>query len=345
MSLNVGLLGFGFSGSTFHTPFLEALDDFCIKKVMSSKPQKVHQMLPNVHVVEDIDEIIQDNAIELVVITTPNPMHFLMAKKSLEAGKHVVIEKPMVVASRQAEKLIEIASSKNLLLSVYHNRRWDSDFLTVQKLIENDKLGEINTYKARFDRFRPVPKDRWKEQAIQGGGTLYDLGSHLIDQALVLFGWPHFVQADVFAQRTSGVADDYFHVTLGYERTRVILHSGSMVLQPGPRFEIHGNKGSFIKYGTDPQENNLKQGVSPLDDTFGIESSEHSGLLFTNEQDDVREERVDSLAGRYIDFYQGVYNSIRYGSPAPVSSRDALAVIKTIEAALTSSREKKTVFL
>lgn len=344
-TIKVGLVGYGMSGATFHAPLLSVLEAFEISGVVSSNKEKVQQDLGPVEVVGTLEELLNNPEIELVVITTPTSMHYEMAKQSLLARKHVIVEKPMTVEAQEAEELIAIAEEKGLLLSVYHNRRWDNDFLTVKKLIEDGALGEINTYQVHYDRFRPTVRDRWREQPLPGSGALYDLGSHLIDQALALFGWPQFVTADVLSQKENGQTDDYFHLVLGYPKLRVILHGGSIVPGNGPRFQIHGDKGSFIKYGLDGQEAALKEGEKPVDSSWGADHPDFYGKLVTVLEETEQHNTVETLHGSYITYYQGIAESIREGKPAPVTGHEGLAVIKIIRAALESSEHKQSKYL
>ncbi|PGS53930.1 oxidoreductase [Bacillus sp. AFS041924] len=343
--IKVGLVGYGFSGATFHAPFISVLEEFELAKVVSSKKEDVKRDLGDVEVVSSLDEVLEDESIDLVVITTPSGMHYEMAKQSLEAGKHIILEKPMVVKTREAEELINIANEKNLMLSVYHNRRWDNDFLTVKKLINEGLLGEVNTYQVHFDRYRPEVRNRWREKQGPGSGMLFDLGSHLIDQALNLFGQPQFISADVFAQRVNAETDDYFHIILGYDKLRVILHSGSIIPSNGPRFQVHGNKGSFIKYGIDGQEAALKEGKKPTQQGWGEDVPQFYGKLFTVEGEKELEETIVTIPGSYTTYYKKIAESIFEGKKAPVTGEEGLSVIKIIEAALKSSEEKKVIYL
>lgn len=343
--IKVGLVGYGLSGATFHAPLLSVLGQFQIVKVVSSQKEKVLKDLKDVEVVGSLEEILEDSSIDLAVITTPSGLHYEMAKQSLLAGKHVILEKPMVVEAWEAEELIKIAEEKNLLLSVYHNRRWDNDFLTVKKLMDDGVLGEINTYQVHYDRFRPMVRDRWREKPGPGSGILFDLGSHLIDQALHLFGVPQFVWADVFSQKENAETDDYFHVILGYEKLRVILHSGSIVPSNGPRFQVHGSKGSFIKSGNDCQEADLSDGKKPIDDSWGADAPEFYGKLVTVEGENETHETIETLHGSYLTYYQAVADSILSGKKAPVTAQEGLSVIKIIDAAFESSKLKKAVYI
>ncbi|MFC4101654.1 oxidoreductase [Paenibacillus xanthanilyticus] len=341
--VKVGIVGFGLSGQVFHAPIIQAVDGMEIVKVVSGNPQKVKQQLPHTEVVGTIDELLLDEAIDLVVITSPNQTHYPYAKQALQAGKHVVVEKPFVIHSEEARDLIETASRHKKLLSVYQNRRWDNDFLTLKQTIESGVMGEIAHYEAHFDRYRPQIMDRWREQEGPGSGMLYDLGAHLIDQALHLFGKPIRVYADVFPQRAGSKVDDYVHLVLHYDKMRVILHSGSLVTQHGPRFQVHGSQGSFIKYGLDSQEDMLRQGGLPGQPGWGADREEWYGELTLASDGTMQTEKVKTLQGGYERFYQGMLAAITDHAPVPVQAEDALNTIKVIELAMQSNAEKRTV--
>ncbi|MCA1055490.1 oxidoreductase [Rossellomorea aquimaris] len=340
--ITIGLAGYGFSGQSFHRPLLQHSEKFTIHTVMSSNEEKVQQDLEGIKVVKTLDELLQEE-IELVVITTPNHLHYTMIKKALEAGKHVVVEKPFVTNSAEGDELIRLAEEKGLLLSVFHNRRWDADFLTLEKLLNEKRLGELATYEAHFDRYRPAVKDRWKENKIDGGGVLYDLGAHLIDQALCLFGKPQWVFADVFAQRDPEKAEDYFQITFGYEGMRVGLYSRSMVLDPGPRYQVHGKTGSFMKVGMDPQESDLKEGIDPYSSEWGREDESLWGTLSLANEDGVTTGRLPSEKGDYTKYYEGIYEALRNNGTVPVRAEDANDVIRIIEACIQSSHDKRAI--
>ena len=340
--IKVGLVGYGFSGQSFHRPLLSRLEEFHIGAVLSSNEEKVLKDIEGTTVVSTLEELLEED-IELVVITTPNHLHYSMIKQSLLSGKHVVVEKPFVTNSREGEELLALAKERGLYLSVFHNRRWDADFLTIQQLLKEETLGKIFTYEAHFDRFRPAIKDRWKENKIEGAGVLYDLGSHLLDQALTLFGTPQWVQADVFPQRNPEKAEDYFLITLGYDVLRVQLYSRSIVLDPGPRYQIHGLKGSFVKHGMDRQEDDLKAGKNPLSEDWGMEDEENWGVLTTISEEEVTSEVIPSEKGDYTQYYLGVYGAIRQNRPLPVDPEDALHVIKIIEACKESAKSGRVI--
>jgi len=326
--INVALVGFGFSGSTFHAPFLSALDDYNLCSVVSSNSEKVKASLPNVHVESDFTRILKDPALDLIVIATPNTTHYELAKAALESGKHVVVDKPFTVHSKEAEALIQIAKDHGRILTVYHNRRWDGDFLTIKKLLSEKVLGDVYLYEAHFHRFRPHPNpQRWKESEFVGSGILYDLGSHLIDQALHLFGPPDAFDADIITQRPGAVADDYFHLNLRYGTKRVILKASNLVSNPGPRYQLHGTKGSFLKNGIDPQEQDLILGKNPFDKTWGQDKEQNYGLLSVGNQ----HTPIPTLPGDYGSFYKSVAKAIYDKSPPPVLAEEAYQVMLLLE--------------
>ncbi|UYZ12356.1 MULTISPECIES: oxidoreductase [Brevibacillus] len=341
--VNVGLIGYGLSGQVFHAPVIRSVPGLKLTKVVSSRPEKVRADLPEAEVVASVDELLSDDQIELVVVAAPNTSHFPYAKQALLAGKHVVVEKPFVIRSSEAEELIRLAESRGRVLSVYHNRRWDNDFLTIKHLLQTGALGEVFLYEAHYDRYRPEVTDRWRERDLPGSGILYDLGSHLIDQALHLFGLPQTVMADVGAQRPGARTTDYFHIVLGYGSLRVILHAGSLVRQPGPRFQIHGDKGSFVKYGLDPQEDALRAGLIPGGPEWGRDREETYGQLTLSVGELNVSGSVETIPGAYQTYYQQMYEAIVSATPAPVSPADAMNVIRVIEWAEQSSREQRVI--
>jgi scyllo-inositol 2-dehydrogenase (NADP+) len=303
----------------------------------------VEQECPGVEAVDKPERVFEDPGIDLVVIAAPNTAHFTLAKRALLAGKHVVVDKPFVVHAAEAEELIRLAKERGRILSVFQNRRWDADFLTIRKLVDDGTLGEIYSYEAHFDRYRPKVQDRWREQDMEGSGMLYDLGAHLIDQAIVLFGLPDRVDADLDSQREGAKTVDYFHIRLGYGKRKVILRSGSIVMRPGPRFQIHGTKGSFVKYGIDPQEDAIKQGKSIRDPLWGRESEDQYGELTVEENGTTVTRKVESLPGHYASYYRMIVDAIRGHGEVPVRAEDAWNTGRIMEAAMQSSREQRTI--
>ncbi len=285
-------------------------------------------------IVRSLDEMLADESLELIVITTPNDSHFDYAFRSLEAGKHVVLEKPFTITSEDARKLITQAEKKKRVLSVYQNRRYVSDFLTIRQLLKENKLGEIVEFEAHYDRYRPEQRpNAWREENTPGSGILYDLGAHLIDQAFCLFGLPRFVTADIRIQRPHARTTDYFELWLDYGFTKVILKAGMLVREPGPRYLIHGRLGSFIKSGEDPQEALLRKGILPTAPDWGQESEDIYGFLHTEFNGKIIREKYPSLPGNYGGFYADLYNTIRKGAVLRVKPEHGYNVIRLIELA------------
>ena len=328
MSLDVALVGYGYVGKTFHAPLIAATPGLVLHTVISSKPDKVLADFPGITVRADLADALADPAIDLVVIATPNDLHAPQALAALAAGKHVVVDKPFTLTVAEAEAVIAAAASANRLLSVFHNRRWDADFLTLQRLIGEGVLGEIRQFTSHYDRFRPTVRDRWREWDVPGAGTWYDLAPHLIDQALVLFGAPQAIRADIQKQRTGAKAPDYFHAVLTYPAVRVILHSSCLVADSRFRFAAHGTRGSFVKQGLDRQEDRLKAGATPGEAHWGEDDGE--ALLTIAEAETASSRPLPLDPGDYRRFYMGVRDAILGKGTNPVPAEQALAVMKLI---------------
>ena len=337
--IRTGLIGFGLGGTAFHAPLIHAVPELDLAAIVTSRADAVHARYPGVPVVTNATALLADPAIELVVVCTPNDTHFPLAKAALEAGKHVVIDKPFVPESAEAEVLLALAEERGRVLSVFHNRRWDSDFLTVKKLLDEGALGEVALYEGRWDRFRPALRDSWHEAAGPGGGVLIDLGPHLIDQALALFGPPESVTADIVAQREGSLVDDYFELTLHYGRMRALLSSAVIIPAPRPRFAVHGTQASFVKHGLDPQEMQLRGGGRADDPGHGVEDPANHGVLVRG---DGTKQSIVSERGDYRLFYSGVARAIARHVPPPVSPSDALAGLRIIELARQSAVERRS---
>jgi scyllo-inositol 2-dehydrogenase (NADP+) len=311
--IRVGLAGYGLAGACFHAPLIRATDGLELTAVMTSREVEGR--------VGTIDALIERS--DLVVIATPNTTHFPLAQAALEAGKHVVVDKPFALSVEEADTLIALARSAELVLTVFHNRRWDSDFLTIRKVLPT--LGQVALFESNWDRFRPAIKRGWREVPAPGGGLLNDLGPHLIDQALVLFGMPDAIAADILAQRAEAEVDDYFALRLDYGARRLCLRSSSLVAEPRPRFAVHGEHGSFVKYGLDPQEAQLKAGMDPHAKQFGIDPMPGAITNAHGSRAQVPNER-----GNYAAFYAGVAKAILDGAPVPVDPADARAGLMLI---------------
>lgn len=341
--IRTGLASYGMSGKVFHAPFLENNQNFVLKKIVERRPKGSKEKYPEVEIVQSYNELIDDKNIDLVIVNTPDQTHWELTKKALKAGKHVVVEKPFVVKSSDGEELIKIAKEENLVLSVFQNRRWDGDFMTVKKVLEKSWLGRLVEYEAHFDRYRNFIKENtWKEEEGKGTGVLYNLGSHLIDQALVLFGLPEVVNANIRTFRDGGKVNDYFDIRLEYETFRVILKSSYLVREPGPTYILNGTNGSFVKYGTDPQEELLNKGVLPVGNEWAKEEEGQWGLLNANiKGNDVRK-RIKTLQGNYNEFYNNIYKAIKEDEELAVKPGEALDVIRIIEMAIRSNREGRS---
>ena len=332
-NINVGLIGYGFGGRVFHAPFIDAVAGLSLTAVVTSQADKVAADFPDVRVVGDTAVLLTDPAIDLIVISTPNTSHFSLAEQALKAGKHVVVDKPFTIDTAEADALIDMAEKTGLILSVYQNRRFDSDYRTLKQLVEQGKLGQIHTYQAHYDRFNPTVGSGWRERDEPGTGVLYDLGAHLIDQAVDLMGRPDSVWADLGDQRAGAQADDYFHVVLRFGERRAIVHGGSLVAQPPFHFAVHGDGGSFIKHGLDPQEDALLAGKRPYSPGWGVEPEALHGELVKLNGESIR---VPSLRGGYEDFYAGMVKAIVDGGDVPVTAVSARNVIAIIQAAQES---------
>ena len=344
--MNVGLVGYGLAGKVFHAPLIGAVEGLRLTHVTSRDAAKVQHDLPRAQVVADAQTLLAVPEIDLVVIATPNPSHFTLAQQALLAGKHVVVDKPFVVHAAEGEELARLAAARGKVLSVFHNRRWDNDFLTLRELLRSGLLGAVHSYEAHFDRFRPqVREERWREQDVPGAGVLYDLGSHLIDQALCLFGRPQSVWAQTAVQRPGGKALDCFRLVLGYRDRTAVLRAASLVRQPGPRFQVHGTRGSFIKHGLDPQEEALRQGARPGGPGWGEDPAALFGeIAFDSGALRVRG-RLETLPGRYQAYYAELLAAIAQGGAPPVPALEATEVIRVIEAAMKSAALGTTVEL
>jgi len=342
--ISTAICSFGMSGVVFHAPFVHFHNGFNLRGVWERSKNLAVEKYPQVITYRSLKELLSDDAAELVIVNTPNATHYDYTKQCLLANKHVIVEKPFTNTVADGQELVELATSKGLMLSVFHNRRFDSDFRTVKKVVTEQLLGEMIEVEIHFDRFKEAlsPKVH-KEIPGPGIGVLYDLGSHLIDQALQLFGKPDGVFADIRTVRPLSQIDDYFDVTLIYPRLRVKLKSSLLVREALPGFILHGTKGSFLKNRTDVQEVSLMAGQTPATPGYGIEPESEQGLLHTQINGEVIRKHLPTLAGNYLDYFEGIFQCIRNGQPAPVSADDGLLVIELIEAAYKSNVEKKVI--
>jgi scyllo-inositol 2-dehydrogenase (NADP+) len=336
----VGLVGFGLAGRCFHAPLIRAVPGLRLKTIVQRHGDSAREAFPELSVVRDVVALLADPDIRLVVIATPNASHYELARQCLLAGRDVIVDKPFTVTSGEASDLIRIASSQRRLLSVYHNRRFDGDFLTVRRLIANGALGRVVRFESRYDRYRPTLRPgAWRESHQAAGGVLADLGPHLIDQALVLFGTPATVTADIRVERRGAVVDDAFDVALHYPGLRVQLSATMLACDSGPRFLLYGTGGTYIKHGMDPQEAPLRAGQAPGGAGWGEEDESQWGTLAVA---GVETRRVPTEAGDYRLFYANVRDAMNGEAELAITGEQALRVIRVIELARESNALTRT---
>jgi len=342
--ISTALLSYGMSGEVFHAPLLDAHAGFTMKTVLQRAKTTATLHYPYVQVVKNLNKILRDPEIELVIVNTPNATHFDFASRALEAGKHVVVEKPFTNTSRDAAKLIALAKKKKRILTVFQSRRWDGAFMTLKKVIDLGVLGPIVEYEAHYDRFRNyVVAGSWKEKPVPGAGILYNLGSHMLDQVLVLFGKPSYVTAKTGVQRPGAKVDDFYDIRLEYPGLHVIVKSSYLVREPGPLYRVNGVLGSFVLLGIDPQEEALKLHQRPGAAGWGEEPSSYWGLLNTEIGGVHVEGTIETLAGNYLGFYQNLFEAIREKKALAVKPEQSMEVIRMIETAIESSQKRRSI--
>lgn len=342
--IKVGLVGFGISARIFHAPFLTTRPEYELVSVVERTKNESQKTYPAVRVVRAIDDLLDDPTLDLIVITTPNETHFSYAKQALERGKHVVLEKPFANSSQEAMELVDLAKLTGKILSVYQNRRYVSDFLTIKEILEKKLLGEVHQFIAHYDRYRAEARpNAWREEPKPGSGVLYDLGPHLIDQALCLFGLPQTITADIRMQRPHSKTDDYFDIQLDFGFAKAMLHAGMLVREHGPRYMIHGTKGSFIKHGEDPQESDLKLGRLPVSDDWGKEPDSCDGVLHTEVNGNIRRENYPTKQGNYGNYYKHLYESIMEGVSPKEKPEHGYNTVRLIELAFESHQKHCTI--
>lgn len=341
-TIHTALCSFGMSGRVFHAPFLDVLPGFKLYAVWERSKKVAKELYPDVISYNNYEELLADEAIELVVVNTPNYTHFDFAKAALLAGKHVLVEKAFTVTVAQAEELVQLANSRGLKLSVFQNRRWDSDFKTVCKVVDEKHLGKIVDAELHFDRYNLAlsPKAH-KEIPGPGAGVLHDLGPHIIDQALQLFGMPDALFADIRVIRPSSQVSDYFNILMFYPALRVHVKSSYIVKEPTPAYVLHGTSGSFLKHRADVQEAALQKGIRPVGEDWGQEPEWAKGILHKSGKEGNIREEFDSLQGNYVDYYQGIYEALTENKPLPVTAEEGLSVIRIIETAINSNIQRK----
>lgn len=340
-AVRAGLVGFGFGGRVFHAPYLAALPEIALTHIVQRNSDTALVAYPDVQIARSVEELLDDDTVELVVITTPNATHFPLAKQALEAGKHVVVDKPMCETAAEAEELVRVARASGKVFSVFHNRRWDGDYLTVSEVVRQGLLGEVHEFNSHFDRYKPQLKPgSWKEEPGPGTGMLFDLGSHLIDQAIFLFGLPQRLWADLRTQRVGSRIDDHFEVTLDYGQMKAHLRCGTLVREKPPRFRVLGNLGAFVKYGMDPQEAGLLAMTQPQwHPQLGVDAEQDWGLLHTEVNGLTVRGKVETKVGDYRGFYRNVAGAIRGTEALVVKPEQVLKLMKILELARQSNQE------
>lgn len=336
--VRIGLIGYGLAGRLFHAPVIAAAEGVELAAVATSKRDEVLARYPSASVL-DPQALLEDASIELVVVAAPNIHHFDLARRALEQRKHVVVDKPITTTWVEAQALGRLAWRSGRILAAYQNRRWDSDFLTVRRLLADGRVGRPVLLESRFDRCRPQPNDRWREKPGPGAGLWFDLGPHLVDQSLQLFGLPERLTADIRATRPGAAVDDDFHVTLHYPGLRAILRAGSLFAVETPCFTLVGEAGAYIKHGRDPQESQLAKGVEPGSPGWGVDL--RPGVL-TPADPNQAPSHVEGEVGDYRRFYAAVALAVRGESPNPVPPEEAMAVMAILELAQESAAQGRT---
>ena len=342
-NIRVSLIGYGYASKTFHAPLVAGTPGMELAAITSSDETKVRADWPAVPVVTEPKHLFNDPNIDLIVIPTPNDTHFPLAKAALEAGKHVVVDKPFTVTLSQARELDALARSLGRLLSVFNNRRWDSDFLTVKALINEGTLGEIAFFESHFDRYRPQVRDRWREQAGPGSGIWYDLAPHLLDQAVHLFGLPVSMTVDLAQLRPGAQTTDYFHAILSYPQRRIVLHGTMLAAAESARYIIHGARGSYVKFGLDPQEERLKNGERLPQEDWGYDMRD--GVVTRAEGEVLVEETVLTLPGNYPAYYAAIRDALNGSGENPVPASQAIQIMELIELGIESAKHRATLCL
>jgi predicted dehydrogenase len=338
-TIRVGIVGFGFVSKTFHIPLLKASEGYRIVAISSSHPDDVRAMLPDVEVVADPKKLAAHPDVDLVVIASPNETHAPLADAAMRAGHNVVVDKPFTITVKEARRLAAMARKSGLVLSVFQNRRWDSDFLTIQDAIRRDLVGRVVQFESRIDRFRPEVRDRWRELPGPGAGLLYDLSPHLIDQTLVLFGVPDSVQATTARQRRGARTDDFFQVVLRYGESVAILQCGSLVSGGTPRFCLHGERASVVKMKPDIQEDQLKSGIVPGSPEWGVDPDDATIYEGVSGKTAV----LKAARGDQRGFYRALREALLGRGPNPVPAEQGATVMAVIEAALRASETGRRV--
>ena len=343
VDLQVALIGYGLAGRVFHAPLIQHTPGFSLHSVVSSRRDELRRHFTDVHVRPAPGDVLEDPSVDAVVIATPNDQHAPLAIAALRAGKHVLVDKPFALDTAEASAVLRAAEDNERVVTVFQNRRFDADFLTLRHLLASGALGDIAECHSHFDRFRPQVRDRWREREQPGSGLWYDLGPHLLDQMLQLFGWPQAITADLDCQRGEG-STDYLHAVLHYPRMRAIVHAASLVSAAAPRFSVHGSKGSWIKHGLDVQEAQLAAGKAPGAPGWGVDP-QHGVRAAFDAAGQLQHTTVDNLPGDYRQLYSAFAVAMKGHAPAEVTPQQALQLMRLLDAGRLSAREGRTIAL
>lgn len=339
LPIKTGIASYGMSGLVFHAPLLHVHSGFEMVNVVERSYKGSKERYPNISVVKSFEDLLVAKDLELIIVNTPDATHFAYCKLALEADKNVIVEKPFTMKVSEAEELIELAKRKEKLLSVFQNRRWDGDYLTVKKVIQNKLLGRFVSFESHFDRYRNfIQPNTWKEEPVLGAEIVYNLGAHMIDQAYDLFGMPNSVSADIGIQRTDGKVDDFYNIVLRYDDIHASLKASYMVREEGPRYILHGTEGSFLKWGIDPQEDALKVGRYPNEANWGVEPRKLWGKLNTVLNGLHYTGRIETIPGNYLSYYDNIHDAIREGKELIVKPEQSLDLMRIIEGAIESNQ-------
>jgi len=340
--IRVGLVGYGMAGRVFHAPVISAVEGLELAAVVERHSRNAEAAYPGVTTYSSLEDMLKDETIQLVVVATPNTSHAALALQALAAGRHVVVDKPVGISVKEVEGLVA-ASGPGHFMIPFHNRRWDSDFQTLRKLLHEEKLGEVVYLESTFLRWRPLARGTWRDDGTDGGGILLDLGTHLADQAIQLFGMPAELSAEVLAERPGGRVNDSFNIRLYYPEKIVTLVANCFTALPRPRYTVRGTKGNYVKWGLDPQEDRLKEKGKVEGANWGVEPSSAWGTVAVDVEGSMITHPVQPIPGDYRLYYAGVRDAILGKSVAPVLAVDALNVARLLETAEISSREKRTI--
>lgn len=343
--IDVGLIGFGLAGRAFHAQVIARVAGLRLAAILQRSGNEAATQYHDVCIVRTLDELLAIPEIRLIVVATPNDSHFPIARRALAAGRDVLVDKPFTTTLEEAVTLVDFAKQQGRLLTVYQNRRYDGDFQAIRQLVASGALGRIVRFESNYDRFRPqLRPGAWREKAGPGTGIFFDIAPHLIDHALLLFGLPEALTADIRMEREGAVADDAFDLAFHYPRgLRVDLRSSILAAATRPRFTIHGTQGAYVKLTVDSQESNLRRGHIPRDGAWGAEPEENWGLLTLSENEGFTQRRIPSLNCDYRDFYANLRDAILGKATLAVTIEWALTVMRLLELAHQSSNERRTI--